>query len=139
MTLETRPLNWIVDKDFIKDNIVVRISKTDNFRPRYSYSIGRINEQGNLVSYFGVYIDVEEGEAKIKKAISNDIFLLVAEAEAYIESCAKMREDEILAQRIDSDEKFTVKGKSVKHTGKTAKEKAKKIKEKKLKEKLVNE
>lgn len=87
--------NWEVERDFCKNDIVVRVTKLFGHRTRYSIQIGRMNDVGKFVRHFGLYCDNKSGTIQLRRSVANDIALLVAEAEAYAESLYQSRENEL--------------------------------------------
>lgn len=122
--------NWENAKDFQKDNIIVRVTKLQGYRPRYSLQIGRANEDNKVMRHFGVFMDFANGNATLRKSIANDVALLIAEAEAWIEQKTQERESEILEERIYKDTQAANRDKPhTRHTGKTERDRNKRRQE----------
>jgi len=94
---------WELEKDFCKDNIVVRVTKLRGHRTRYSIQVCRINDLSKHVPFFYVFYNKEDGIVKIRNPISNDVALLLAEAETYVEQLYQDRENEIKKTLYNKD------------------------------------
>jgi hypothetical protein len=118
---------WIPIKSFRRDVVVVQVTQLQGYRPRYSIEVGRINEDGKIRRHFGIFTLYELGsQVKIRESLGKTIASLVEEAEDWIVRVTQEREEQILEERITSEEKEANRGKPVtRQTGKTQKEREK--------------
>lgn len=99
-----QPLDWVVCKDvFDKDSgLVVRISRADGFRPRFSLQIGKLlvdrnNPKGEprFIRHLGVFARAENGVVAVEK-FHTILAQLLEEAHQFIHRTSQQREDEII-------------------------------------------
>lgn len=88
--------------------LIVRVSKTDEYAPKYSIKMGRFRPDGNIVgSNIPIYT---RGMGKIEIArVSAVLAKLVKDAEDWIHNEAQYREDEIIEAKVKKEEKGTKK------------------------------
>ena len=90
---------WEPAKDFQAGNVIVRVTKLVQHRPRYSLQIVRATDGGKVQRHFGVFMDFANGHATLRESIANKVAGLVAEAEAWVESEVQKRETELTESR----------------------------------------
>jgi hypothetical protein len=107
-----KQMTWTDCKDF-KDTVgpielVVRVSKTDEYVPKYSIKMGRFRPDGNIVgSNIPIYA---RGRGKIDIArVGVVLAKLVKDAEDWVHNEAQIREDEIIDDKVRREEKGTKK------------------------------
>jgi hypothetical protein len=101
-TTDNTKQDWIHVKSFQKENALVKVNELQSRpRKRYSLEIGRANEDGHLVRHFGVFIDVENNQCRLRETISDKISDVILEAEEWILQKTQEQEDEIAAKRKD--------------------------------------
>jgi len=114
-------IEWVPAKDFEVSGFRVRIQMSKGFRPRYSLSVGRVNQDGKFVPFLPIFV---EGQGKVKiKRISTIISELLAASEDWIHNECQIREDQIIEEKQarEADPHAVVH----KHTGKTEKNRLK--------------
>lgn len=117
---------WEHVKSFQDGICLVRVTMIPGFRPRYSIQIGRANEDGGIIQFFGVFIDTKLSKCALRESIAESLSTLIKQAEAWILEQCQTREDEILEAKIQKEEASANQGKpSVKHTGKTERDRVK--------------
>ncbi len=77
---------WDFAKDFDRGNVVVRVTKLVQERPRYSIQLLRRCNDGKMQRHFGVFVTFGDGSPTLKESIANTVASLIAEAESWIES-----------------------------------------------------
>jgi len=107
-----KQMTWTDCKDF-KDSVgtlelVVRVSKTDEYVPKYSIKMGRFRPDGNIVgSNIPIYV---RGRGKIDIVrVGVVLAKLVKDAEDWIHNEAQIREDEVIDDKVRREEKGTKK------------------------------
>jgi len=107
-----KQMTWTDCKDF-KDSVgtlelVVRVSKTDEYIPKYSIKMGRFRPDGNIVgSNIPIYA---RGKGKIDIVrVGVVLAKLVKDAEDWIHNEAQIREDEVIDDKVRREEKGTKK------------------------------
>jgi len=83
---------WKLARDFQKGNIIVRVTQLDQDRPRYSFQLLRKGHDGKELKHFGIFLDFN-GTPTLKQSIANEVALLIAEAEGWVESEVRRQED----------------------------------------------
>lgn len=76
---------WEHAKDFDKGNVVVRVTKLVQERPRYSMQLLRRCNDGKMQRHFGVFIAFGDGLPTVKDSIAETVSNLIAEAERWVE------------------------------------------------------
>lgn len=98
------PLEWLVCKDvFDKDSgLVVRISRADGFRPRFSLQIGKLlvdrsnpKAEPRFVRFLSIFTRAEHGVVAVEK-FHVILAKLLEEAHQFIHVASQQREDEII-------------------------------------------
>ena len=128
-----RQMTWIDCKDFRESigtlELVVRVSRSDEYVPKYSIRIGRHRADGNLVgSNVPIYargkgrIDITRVGAVLAK--------LVKEAEDYVHNEVQHREDEVIEDKLKKETRGMQKNEQPKGLGALGKMDAEKRKEK---------
>jgi hypothetical protein len=104
--VDNKKQDWIHVKSLQRGNALVKINELQSHpRKRYSIEIGRANEDGHLVRHFGVFIDVENCQCRLRETISDNTAMVIREAEEWILQKTQEQEDEIATKRkLDSDE-----------------------------------
>jgi hypothetical protein len=98
--IDNKKQDWIHIKSFQSENALVKVNELQSRpRKRYSIEIGRANEDGHLVRHFGVFIDVENNQCKLRETISNRVAAVIEEAEEWILQKTQEQEDEIASKR----------------------------------------
>ena len=82
---------WKIAKDFQKGNIIVRVTQLEQVRPRYSFQLLRKGADGKELKHFGIFLDFN-GTPTLKQSIANDVALLIAEAEGWVEGEVRWQE-----------------------------------------------
>lgn len=120
---------WIVVKDITSDNITVRITAQDGYRPKYSMALGRVlpaREQGGsdrFVPHLAVYSETSLGVASLKWN-QEMITALFMNATGWILAQCQLREDAIIEEKQEQEQKDANRNKQqTRHTGKTEKNK----------------
>lgn len=108
---------WEHVKSFQDGICVVKVTMLSGYRPRYSFQIGRANEDGGVVAHYGVFVDTALGKSTLRESIADKICKLVGEAEAWILERTQVREDEIIEQRITKEKTQADFGKHAKPMG----------------------
>lgn len=107
-----RQMTWTDCIDFKESvgpvELIVRVSKTDEYVPKYSIKMGRFRPDGNIVgSNIPIYA---RGKGKIEIArVGATLAKLVKQAEDWIHNEAQYREDEIIDEKLKKEEKGTKK------------------------------
>lgn len=108
----SRQMTWTDCIDFKETvgpfELIVRVSKTDEYVPKYSIKMGRFRQDGNIVgSNIPIYT---RGKGKIEiTRVSAVLAKLVKDAEDWIHNEAQYREDEIIDEKVRKEEKGTKK------------------------------
>jgi hypothetical protein len=122
--------DWTHVKDVQRGEVVVRISSTGGFRPRFSISIGRLvaplsGTEDRHVPHLGVFVE-GQGTLNLRAPVALAIGEAVQEAEGWILNECQRSEDQILEDRVKKETKQANAGKPpTKHTGKTEREREK--------------
>ena len=103
-TREYSPVEWDVVKVFKSGNIVVQISQSKTFKPRFSYQVGRENDQGKIVSHIGLFIHYKLTDVEIRDSYAAIISSLVSEAEQWIGFAARDAHEKNLAKMLEKEE-----------------------------------
>lgn len=100
---------WKVIKDFVNEEagIVVRVSATDAYRPRYSYEVGRKlpnSDDNRIARHFGVFVE-GQGKVNLRASLAEKTMRLVFDAEMWILNKCQEREDEIVEEKCAREQR----------------------------------
>lgn len=88
---------WTVVKELEENGVLVEVSKSDAYRPRYAIRVGRRGDKG-LVPFLPLFI---EGKGKITvNSPADTAAKLMKEAAEFVREEAQKAEDEYIEQRI---------------------------------------
>jgi len=131
---QRKPIEWAHVKDIERGGVVVRITSSGGYRPRYSIAVGRFlplpagspeNAEPRFTQHIGVFVD-GQGTLSLRSALALAIGEAVQEAEGWILNECQTTEDSILEDRVKKETKQANFGKPVtKATGKTEREREK--------------
>jgi hypothetical protein len=107
--------NWKVIKEFEENGILVEVSASDGYRPRYTVRVGRRGERGTI-PFLQLFV---EGQGKVRvRPVADIVARLLDEAEKHVEDLAQQWENEYLEQRIAREDRQVQKeGKKRKSSG----------------------
>lgn len=127
-------IEWTHVKDIERGGVVVRITSSGGYRPRYSVSIGRFlplpaeapeSTEPRFTQHLGVFVD-GQGTLQLRSPMALAIGEAVQEAEGWILNECQKTEDSILEDRVKKETKQANFGKpAVPRTGKTEREREK--------------
>src|SRR5271166_1466227 len=104
-----KQMTWTDCKESVGTvELVVRVSKTDEYVPKYSIKMGRFRPDGNIVgSNVPIYA---RGRGKIDIVrVGIVLAKLVKDAEDWFHNEAQIREDEVIDDKLRKEEKGTKK------------------------------
>ena len=87
--------DWKPVKDFTLGDLVVRVTRLEGFRPRYSLELCRVAHVTKFARHIGVFVDDRDGVCELRSSIASEIHALIVAAESWILEQAQKREDEI--------------------------------------------
>lgn len=127
-------IEWTHVKDIERGGVVVRITSSGGYRPRYSMAVGRLlplpagapeGTEPRFTQHIGVFVD-GQGTLNLRSPMALAIGEAVQEAEGWILNECQKTEDSILEDRVKKETKQANFGKPVtKATGKTEREREK--------------
>lgn len=117
---------WKEVKRFIDDQFVVAVSVLQGFKPKYSIQVGRLRDDGLITPHIPIHV-VGPFQVKVTP-ITKVVDSLLQMAEEWISSEAALSASDDIESRIEKETRQANFGKQeTRHTGKTAKKKAKKL------------
>ncbi len=111
------PVEWKWVKDFEDDiGLLVRVTESQQFRPRYSMEIGKMGHENKLLRHIGV---MSEGQGKIRLThdLGYRISELMKEAQRWIEEKMQANEDRFIEEKANREKAEMDRGKPVQRPG----------------------
>ena len=104
---ERKQMTWIDCKDFKETvgslDLVVRVSRSDEYVPKYSIKLGRLRQDNMVTMNIPIYA---RGQGKISIIrVGEALAKLTKEAEDYIHNAVQYREDQVIEGRQEKEKK----------------------------------
>ena len=122
---DTKKIDWVIVKDFTSDivlqevndvsyTLVVRVSRSEGFRPRFSIGTGRYVGKAALgeriTHYLPVFTRAQNAKVNLTSVLES-LSMLITQAEAFILRELQFRENVILDEKIAKEKKMLEKDK----------------------------
>lgn len=116
---ERKQMTWVDCKDFKETlgtlDLVVRVSRSDEFVPKYSIKLGRLRPDNMVTMNIPIYA---RGQGKINIVRVGEVLAkLVKEAEDYVHNSAQYREDQVIDGRQEKEKRGMKKDEQPKGLG----------------------
>jgi hypothetical protein len=97
--------------------LAVKIMKTTGFRPRFSFEMGRIGQDGRFIHFFPFFVTVKNAVVSYKAINVAALGLLIQQAEEWMHQECQKGEDTIIAEKIDKEERTLTRDKPKQRAG----------------------
>jgi hypothetical protein len=99
--MNERPkISWTIIKEFEENGILVEVSMSDGYRPRYNVRVGRRGERGTI-PFLQLRV---EGQGKVRVIdVSETVAKLLYAAQEFVEGRVQEHEDKFIAERIERE------------------------------------